>query len=114
MRIYVSFPYGKRRGLNLEQLEINVQKSIEIARQIVLKGHNVFVPNLFHYLASGWEGGLTEEQWMELSLQWIEQCDALYCGGFSEGCVREYERAKELHKPIYFFLKEIPEEEIIE
>jgi len=112
MKIFVSHPYGRRNGLSQDEIEENVKKSIEIGRQLIAKGHIPFIPNLYHYVHSGWLDTPDEDMWLQISLQWIEPCDAFYYGGQSTGCDREYQEALSLGKIIYKDIDEVPEGDI--
>ncbi len=112
-KIYVTFPYGRRDGNGTTECEANVQRSIEIGREIIKRGHLPFLPNLFHYVHTGWLGSPDEDTWLvELLCPWIEVCDSLYyssqTNSRSRGSKFELDIAKELGKKIYYSLDQIP------
>jgi len=108
VKIYISHPYGRRRGLDGETLLENVYASIKIARQVVKRGHNPFVPNLYHFIHDGWEDSPSEDVWFEMVSAWVSDCDALYYGGDSEGCRIERQIAESYGLKIFNTVKEIP------
>ena len=115
MKIYVTYPYGRRKSLTEEQCEANVQGAIGVARQLIKKGHIPFVPNLYHYVHKGWEETLNEDAWLtEILLPWIESCDALYydltVNKGSEGCRIERQVAHDLGKEIFYDMEDVPDE----
>lgn len=111
--MYVAHSYGRRRGLSDEECEVNVQKSIEIGRQLILKGWNPFIPNLYHFVHKGWEDTLDEDKWHEIVSTWIRFCDALFVGstpaGFMSGVMAEIRIAAQLGLPIYYSLGDVPD-----
>jgi len=112
MKIFISHPYGRRRGLSSAAIERNVKKSIELARKVISKGHTPFIPNLYHYVHTGWDDSPEEDIWLEVSKQWIESCDAFFYGGKSEGCNEELAEAQALGKLIYTDIEDVPEGDI--
>lgn len=104
MKIYISHPYGKRRGLSKEQLEANVAKSIEISRKLISLGHIPFNPLLYHYIDKDWDESCGEDRWHEIGSAWLTDCDAIFLSGEwtkSEGCLTEYDQACALGLKIY-------------
>ena len=110
MKVYIAFPYGRRRGLTEKQCETNVLKSIEVARQVIQMGHNPFLPNLYHYVHKGWVETLEEDEWAKITAEWIEDCDVLLFLGNEQsiGCQREKDIARFLGKPIIWKVEELP------
>lgn len=112
MRIYVAGRYGARDGLKLEELEANVQRAIEHAKVIIKKGHNVFIPHLFHYVDTiNGEKFLPEGKWIELSIDWLKVCDAIYMlpnWGESKGACEEHAVALVSNMLVFYDLKEVP------
>lgn len=108
MKIFVSHPYGRRHGISQTAIEGNVKKSIELGRQIIAKGHTPFIPNLYHFVHSNWDSSPEEEVWLQVSMQWIESCDAFFYGGKSEGCDEELAEAQALGKLIYTDIDDVP------
>ena len=104
-KIYISGPYGRRKGLSEEECEANVKRAIEVARKLILEGYNPFVPHLFHYIHIGWNGTLPEERWLELCKGWISACRYMFMmrgWATSEGAVEEHRIAKELGLEIIY------------
>lgn len=95
--------------MSLEQLQENVDKSIDIARLLILKGHNPYVPNLAHFLHHGWIRSPVEETYFKMVSSWIKYCDALYYGGQSDGVDRERDIAERLGLKIYYSMEEVPD-----
>uniref|UniRef100_A0A6M3LBM4 DUF1937 domain-containing protein n=1 Tax=viral metagenome TaxID=1070528 RepID=A0A6M3LBM4_9ZZZZ len=108
MRIYVAHPYGRRACFSDDEIEKNVYESIRIGRELILKGHEPYIPNLFHFLHKGWGSSPNEDRYFHMVSHWIRFCDAFYYGGQSDGCDREKRIALSLRLPIYYSLEEVP------
>ncbi len=112
MRIYIAHNYGRRRGLSPDQCEFNVIDSIKVGIEVIKKGHNPFIPNLYHFVHREMgDESLTEPQWHELVSSWIQVCDAVLIAtppmDENSGVKDELELAKALGKKIYYNLDEI-------
>lgn len=112
MKIFISHPYGRRKGISDTAIERNVKKTIELSRKIIARGHTPFIPNLYHYVDKGWKDSCGEDIWLQIALQWIECCDAFYYGGNSDGCNEELAEAQALGKIIYTDIDDVPEGDI--
>ena len=114
MRIFVAGKYGASSGLSLEELEANVQKAIEAARELIKKGHTPYIPHLMHYVDRyGGDKLLPELEWQLLSIKWLEQCEAIYMlPNFieSEGARYELAIAMARKMPVYYKLEDIKED----
>jgi hypothetical protein len=108
-KIYVAYAYGQRRNLSLEEREENALASGRIARDLILKGWNPFVPNLFHWVHEGWPETPDEEIWGKMVKEWLPVCDAFFMGAWTEGCFMELTEALILRKTIYYSLEEVPD-----
>lgn len=117
MKVYVAHTYGRRHGLSNIPCEINMWKSIDWGRRIILMGHNPFIPNFYHLIHSGWEVQLDESKYFDLVSDWIKDCDALFVAERPEwegsGVDREIKMAVKLGKPVYYNIGEIPDEETV-
>ncbi len=112
MRIYVCHAYGRRRGLSMEALQRNVNASIRIGLEIIKKGHNPFIPNLYHYVHLMSNGTIDEGIFFRLVSEWVRFSEALFVGSEpsdSQGVQAEIDMAKEIGIPIYYDIKEVPE-----
>ena len=105
-RIFVSHPYGRRRGLSGKELQDNVDNSIRYGIEIIKKGHNPFIPLLYHYV-SQFDSTITEETFLNMSVEWVKQCDALFVSSISPGVQVEIDTARKHLIPIYRSLSEI-------
>lgn len=103
MKIYVAGPYSAPTE---EETLANVQKCINVARVLIILGHNPYVPHLSHYVDEGVNFGY--DKWMVLTEEWLRCCDALYQVAPSPGAERELVLAEELGKPVYLKLEEVP------
>jgi hypothetical protein len=114
MKIYVAHTYGRRHGLNDLECEINTLKSIAVGRKLIRKGHNPFIPNLYHYVHKGFPDSPEEDKWFEIVSEWVQYCDALLVAELPEwegsGVGREIRIAQTLNIPVYFHLEDIPNE----
>ena len=109
MVIYIAGPYGRRRGLSLEDRLDNVGVSLAYARSIIKRGHVPLVPVLYHYVHEGWYESPDENYWLEMFLKLIERCDAVFRIPLeSEGADREVEYALEREMKVFYSMEEVP------
>jgi len=112
-RVYVAHNYGRRRGVSLETLQRNVDSSIRLGLQLIKKGHNPFIPNLFHYVHLMANGSIPEDKFFELVSEWVGFCDALLVGtppfGTVSGVRDEMNIAQEKGLIVYHSIDDIPE-----
>ena len=115
IRVYLAHTYGRRHGLSDEECERNAYKSIEWGRKLIDLGFNPFIPNLYHFVHKNWSATKDEEVWLEMTVEWLRQCDALFVAELPEwedtGVRREIDVAKEMGIPIYYSLEELREGE---
>ena len=100
--IYIASPYSK--GDVCE----NVRYACLSGDAIVAKGHQVFIPHLYHL----WNiiSPKPYEEWLRISRVWMSYCDALLkLGGESVGADLEVAEAKRLCMPIYYSLEDVPD-----
>lgn len=90
--IYVAGPYSG-------DIEWNIKRAEEVSIRLIREGHHVITP---HKNTAGYERyedkNITYETWMELSLNILSRCDAIYVmtgSQQSEGTQREIEFAKQ-------------------
>ena len=108
MRIFVCGPYGKRKGLSQAEIEANVQAAIEAGKELARRGHSPFVPHLYHYLVTG---EISEDRWLEITLEWLSVSDAILMIGdwvTSEGARQELQYATTHGKQIFYRLQDVP------
>lgn len=104
--------YGRRWGLTKEQCEQNALKAVAVGRELIRKGHNPYVPNLWHWFVD-WDNDFPDEQTCFILVSdWIRECDALLAAEIPEwaysGVEREIGIATALNKKIYYNIEEIP------
>lgn len=109
-RIYVGGPYSNFEGhpASLTEKQINTDRAIAVARELVKKGHYVHVP----HAATGPFDGQCEYEWfMELDFSIIKRwATAVYrCPGESPGGDREVQLAKALNLPVWTNLEDVPD-----
>ena len=113
MRIYVAHNYGRRRGLSNEECEVNVMRSIEIGRELILQGHNPFIPNLLHFVHKGWAMSPDESYWHQLSSEWLRFCDSIFVGSkpldVNSGVKDEVDTSRVLKLPAYYSIEDVPD-----
>lgn len=111
MKLYITYPYGRRNGLSEEECKANAMKAIELGRELILKGHNPYIPHLYHFVHKGWEDSPDEDKYFELVSAWIQDCDAVLIGAqtLTVGMQREIRIAESLGKDIYWDIDEIKE-----
>ena len=108
MKIYVAGKYGNHLP-SVYRLD-NVMKAIETGRQLILKGHNPFIPHLTHFIHEGWDTDIGEK-WYELDLEWLKCCDAIFMidnWEDSKGAKLEYQKAIDLEIQIYYRMEDVP------
>ena len=112
MRIYIAHNYGRRRGASLEELQRNVNNSIKLGLRLIEKGHNPFIPNLFHYVHLMANGSILETKFFELVSEWVGFCDALLVGtppmGKVSGVRDEIKIAQDKGLEIYYSIDDVP------
>ena len=113
MRIYTAHNYGRRRGASVETLQRNVDSSIRLGLQLIKKGHNPFIPNLFHYVHLMANGSISEDTFFKLVSEWVGFCEALLVGtppfGLVSGVRDEIEIAQEKGLIIYYSIDDVPD-----
>lgn len=110
--LYIAHEYGRRHLLSEGECLANVQKSVEIERECIIRGWNTFNPLHHHWVHAGWEETLPEEEYFELVSHWIRYCDAFLQGSTirweASGVQRELNLAMQLNLDIYYSLNEVP------
>ena len=108
MKIYIAGTYS---APTWKEKQINTDKAIWAGIQVMLKGHNPFIPHLTHYIdkmAYDKNIFISYDKWMEIDNEWLELCDAFLYLNSSKGANVELEKAKKLDKIIFYDLNEIP------
>lgn len=112
MKIYVIGVYGRRHGLNDLECEANALKSVALGRELITKGHNPYIPNLFHFVHKGWSSSPGEGKWFKIVSEWMQYCDAVFVGEVpnweDSGVHREIQMAIAMDKPIFYKLEDVP------
>jgi len=114
LRIYVAGPYTPRRCSLHDAARIaqhNVDRAIEVAVQLIEKGHYVYIPHLTHYIhihrSCNRDYG---EYYYELDLSFlIYWANSLYYIAPSEGSDRELRLAEDLGYRIFRSIDEVPD-----
>lgn len=107
IKIYVAGAYS---ASTWEDKQVNTDKAVEIGVQLILKGHNPFIPHLTHYvdkMAIDNNINIPWEKWIQIDDEWLCLCDGFLLISHSRGADMELKRAKELGKKIYYSLDEI-------
>lgn len=97
--VYIAGPY---RGDTAWQVEQNIRKA-EQWGYFLAKRYKI-IPLIPHTMYRFFNGELTDEFWLEGTLELLRRCDAAwFCEGWrtSEGSVGEYQEAKRLGIPTY-------------
>lgn len=111
-RIYLAAPYSPKDCTLHDASRVaqqNVDRAIDIALQLIKKGHYVFIPHLTHYVHLR-----SDEDFEELYYVWDNTflnhwATALFYVSPSYGADLELERAKELRLKIYYSLEDVPD-----
>ena len=113
MKIYVAHTYGRRHGLTDAECEVNALKSIAFGRALIMRGHNPFIPNLWHFVHKKWVDSPHEDHWFMLVSEWLKFCDAILIAEMppweESGVQRELEMAHDLGLIVYHSLNEVPD-----
>lgn len=107
-RIYVSGPYT---APTLEGVKNNIIRAFFIGANIMEMGHYPFVPHHTHYIESaanseGFE--FTYDDWLDLDIEYLLLCDAIYYMCPSPGADLELKIARRNGLKVYRRLNEIP------
>ena len=108
MLIYVS---GKYSAPTLEEKEYNTNLAIDAGIQVMLKGHEVIVPHLSHWLdlrAQSKGITLTWQDFMDTDIEIIKRCDAILYISSSKGADLELEEAKNWGLEVFYSIDEVP------
>jgi len=118
MRIYIIMPYGRRRGLSDAECEKNIEKAIEVARQLILMGHEPLLPHLLHFIHKGWAQSPSEERWAYIAAIQLLAAEAVLVTGeiqdSDEGSNmrKELAQAKIMTKKIFYSLQEVKDDKV--
>ena len=110
MRIYISGPFT---APTTEGIRANVQQAMNIGAQLILKGHQPYIPHLTYYLdAYLLHQGISVlwDKWIEIDLAWLKVSEGFFLIAHSPGADIELGHAKLLGLPIYYNLADVPDE----
>jgi len=107
MRIYIA---GKYTDADRKQIDKNVEKADQAAREIARRGHTPFCP---HKLTNYWENDpvLKFEDFLRIDKEWLRLCDAvLMLDNWQEsgGAREELEFASALGLRVFWSVDEVP------
>ena len=109
MVIYVSGPYS---APTWEGRHDNLIKAVCVGIEIRLKGHYPVIPHLyddFDQIAKTMGHNFDWQSYMDMDIELLSRCEAMYFIGPSPGANIEFRHAQELDMPIYLSLDEVPE-----
>lgn len=109
MKIYVAGPYSADTWAKKQS---NTDRAVWAGLEILMKGHNPYVPHLSHYIdekAIDAQITIDWQTWMDIDFQWLDACDAILYLDPSKGADMELTKAKADGKIIYYSVNEIPE-----
>jgi len=113
MRVYVAHSYGRRHGLTEAGCEANALRAVEFGRALIKKGHNPFIPNLWHFVHKNWVDSPHEDHWFMLVSEWLRFCDAILIAEMpawaESGVERELRMAVGMGLHVYSSLDEVPD-----
>jgi nucleoside 2-deoxyribosyltransferase len=99
--IYVAGPY---RADNAWEVEQNIRRAEELAFRVAEAGA---MPACPHTMTRYWDGTLTDEFWLEGTLELLRRCDAVvlvHDWGRSVGTRGELAEAQRLDIPVFYSL----------
>lgn len=114
MKVYVAGPYTAPTA---REVQANVNRALEVACALMRKGHSVYIPHLSHYVWLHPDGDFSYEYWLQQSLVWLDECDALFFIGPSPGSDQEraymesgwWHRVYVGPRKVYTSLDEVPD-----
>ncbi|OGZ23390.1 MAG: hypothetical protein A3A08_00605 [Candidatus Nealsonbacteria bacterium RIFCSPLOWO2_01_FULL_41_9] len=104
LKIYISGPY---RGKNKIEIAKNIKNADKIAKEIAKLGHFPFIP---HKMIDDWQfdPSFSFKKVLEIDLQWLKICDAIFLIAPSKGANYELKEAKKLGLKVFTDLSQIP------
>ena len=108
LKIYIAAPYSA--DTEEEQIK-NTEVVIDAALTLFQKGHFPYIPHLTHWVdkrAKETEIAMEYEDYMKWHRPWLEACDAFLYLNSSKGTDLELQIAKDLGKPIFYSVDEVP------
>jgi hypothetical protein len=102
-KVYIAGPYGRRSKASIDQITLNLNRAINMARLLIGRGYAPLVPHLYHFIHIGWSSTPDEDAWWEVCAAWIGSCDALLrLKGESVGADREVQKAIVMGVPVFY------------
>ena len=102
-RIFVSGPYTAPTE---RERNANVATAAIVGMELARRGHDPFVPHLYHFLDVAAEEAYGErlpyEAWMRADLAWVERSDGLLFLASSPGADVEKNLALDIPIPVYY------------
>lgn len=110
MRIYVAGPYTADHPRKVLE---NVNKAIDVAMELMKKGHSVYVPHWTHYMHLRPHCTFEYDEYVKNDMEWVKVSDAVFrLYGESKGADREVMLANRLGKLTYYYdLDSVPDAE---
>ena len=111
MRIYIAGPYGRRNGYSEDQCVKNVRTACRIGGKLIAKGHDIFVPHLYHYVHINMDDPITEDEWLDRCIRELNLCEGIFLlPGWesSQGSCIERMEAIEKHLWVFHSLAQVP------
>ena len=108
MRVYIAGPY---RASTPQGVSINIVNARYAMFDLIRAGHTPFCPHTMTGEGEIYASDITDDQWLELGLNWLESCECvLLLLGWqnSKGTLAEKAKAEAMGLPIYYRLSEIP------
>ena len=111
MKVYVAGPLTSDKEYNLVSDDVkqeNVQKAIDVAIELLDRGHDPYIPHLTYYVNKRLEEqgrGLTPEQFLKWDFAFLDDCQAIFFIGESWGANKEIIRACKNRMKVYFSIE---------
>lgn len=109
VRIFIAGPYMADTP---EKIQTNVNHAIAAGLAVFKKGHDPFIPHLFHFMDdyAKREGiPMTEADYRSLDMEWLRQSEAILVLAISDGVNWEIAEAKDLRLKRFNSVAEVPE-----
>ena len=108
LKIYIAAPYSADTE---EEREKNTEAVINAALALFKKGHFPYIPHLTHWVDKRAKETNVVMEWKDYikwHRPWLETCDAFLYLNSSKGTDLELQIAKDLGKPIFYSVDEVP------
>jgi hypothetical protein len=108
MKVYIAGPYS---APTCQGRIDNTMRAVDAYIDLIGRGHEPFCPHFSHFAderAKARGIDIPYGEWMRQDIEWLRECDAILYLGASPGANIERDIARDLCKPIYDRVEDIP------